>query len=42
MKSLSGPDDPRMMWNVAKAFALVLFFIVLAVLSSVYVAVNVI
>lgn len=42
MKHLSKPDDPRLMWVIAKAFALVLFSVVLAVLSAVFVGNNII
>lgn len=42
MKHLSGPDDPKLMWSVTKAFLLVLGSAILGVMSAWYVAINVI
>lgn len=42
MKHLSGPDDPKLRWSVTKAALLIITVVAIAVLSSVYVAINVI
>lgn len=42
MKHLSGPDDPKMMWSVAKMFCLVILSIAAAVFLGFYVSFYVI